>query len=351
MAELLNEDFSCVLCESPVSSKYDLVIWEEQSPSRITQALASQLRGQSRFTHKDCIEAARQSFPSLPSFRNERYDDFYRRLWLLSRSKSQIWPLNSRFRQAWVRRIAGRAIRDCMRQESSGIAHTLYKMPGEIVELIGEYCFPSALTRLAILHQSVFLMASVNININGRHSRNVKVGNATLAPLYRNFLQHRYVTEISVVDNINKHAADALILCSDGIACRDIVVQSPGRFRTDLWYRWIQMKPEDELYIVYKVRYCASHQLAIDLTCAGNLASGYSQQATIPGVVSLEPTRPAEIVAQTLLWTPSNRHDPGRRGSRSYSIKRKPPRREHCWDYRRLLGKSDRCIASLHRLA
>lgn len=228
----------CILCETIVSSFGDsaLILPGPEGPLLST---ATTPHDQGSALHKGCLEDIQKTF------RRRKKFDLTRRLWLLQHTKSHLWPL---------RQLAGRSVSELVRTSETTTEFGCYLkgLPKEILEHIGEYSHQSALTGLAILRQSGLFMSTCKVDEN--RSRIISLS-GRISVSFRRLFQHTYVAEVAPV-KASPNAAIGFLLCTDGIACRDIKLAGSTRQRKDRWYRHVLATCDDNLLLVYKVRPC-----------------------------------------------------------------------------------------------
>ncbi|KXS93337.1 hypothetical protein AC579_2863 [Pseudocercospora musae] len=133
--------------------------------------------------------------------RDHRESD--RLIYILGYSKSPAWPLPLDFYHVWTAQLAGRSFCDAMRRNDHvrSIFYDLKRkaIPDEVMQLVGEYSFPCALTDWLVTRENLLAIAS--IHQQPRRSRTIHVADNMIIPVYANILQHKYVSDIRTLPN------------------------------------------------------------------------------------------------------------------------------------------------------
>lgn len=235
----------CILCEMTVPSSADsyLILSGPEGPV-LPGTTTSHDQGSA--LHKGCLETLRNIFQRRKKF------DLTQRLWLFERIKSLSWPLRMSTRHIWVKQFAGRSFNELVRTSGvlTELGYNMKRLPEEILEHVGEYCHPSSLTGFAILRQSALFINVCEVDEN--QSRIISIPDGRLFVSFRGLFQHTYVANVMPVEARPDSSTDFL-LCTDGVACRDIKRADNIRRRDDRWYRHVRATCGDKLLLVYEV--------------------------------------------------------------------------------------------------
>ncbi|KAF2158348.1 hypothetical protein M409DRAFT_61736 [Zasmidium cellare ATCC 36951] len=235
---------ACVLCETAVPPFGDppLILSGFEGP--ILSGTTTP-HDQGSALHKGCLETIRKIFQRRKKF------DLTRRLWLLQRTRSLLWPISSSTRHTWVRQFAGRSVNELVRTSEvlTELGYHMKRLPKEILEHIGGYSHPSSLTGFAILRQNALFINMCEVDEN--LSRIISLPDGRLSVSFRRIFQHTYVADVAPVE-ARPNDTTGFLLCTDGIACQDVKRADRIRYREGQWYRHVRATGGDKLLLVYK---------------------------------------------------------------------------------------------------